>query len=107
MVRLRESEVDVLVVGDLRSWFGIIKSSHRRSFNPVLNGSFPLDLRESEKDRPGDLRVEVWVGESPGPDLVTGMAGGGVVRAGTARGGVGCRWNEGPSSILSMLTVDW
>jgi len=59
MVRLNESEVEVLVVGDLRSWFGIIKSSHRRSVRPVLNGSFPLDFNEREKDRPGDLRGEL------------------------------------------------
>jgi hypothetical protein len=57
IVRLNESEVEVLVVGDLRSWLGRIKSSHRRSVKPVLNGSLPLDLREREKDRPGDLRV--------------------------------------------------
>jgi hypothetical protein len=80
----------------LRSWLGIIKSSHRRSVKAVLNGSLPLDLSESEKDRPGDLRVEVWVGESP--VLVTGIAVGGVFRAG-CRGGEGCKWNEGPSSI--------
>lgn len=94
IVRLNESPVpvEVLVVGD-RDWdcdfdcrFGIIRSSHRRSCKPVLSGSFPLDLSESEKDLPGDLRMTA----PPASRLLElgGMVVGGVVRAG-ARGGEG------------------
>ena len=97
IVRLRLSPVpvpveafeSVVVVGDFDFRLGTINSSHRRSCKPVRNGSFPLDLSESEKDRPGDLRTPP---ASPFPAVIGGamaMDVGGGSRLGGGRGGEG------------------
>ena len=95
IVRLKLSPVPVevlvlvVVVGDCDFRLGTINSSHRRSCKPVRNGSFPLDLSESEKDRPGDLRTPPGC---PFPAVVGGamaMDVGGGSRLGRGRGGEG------------------
>ena len=95
IVRLKLSPVPVevlvlvVVVGDCDFRLGTINSSHRRSCKPVRNGSFPLDLSESEKDRPGDLRTPP---ASPFPAVIGGamaMDVGGGSRLGGGRGGEG------------------
>jgi len=81
--------VVIVVVGDFDFRLGTINSSHRRSCKPVRNGSFPLDLSESEKDRPGDLRTPPGC---PFPAVVGGamaMGVGGGPRPGGDRGGEG------------------
>jgi hypothetical protein len=96
MVRRNDSPVsvpvpvDVLVVGDLflEERFGMIKSSHRRSCKPFRRGSLPLDLRDREKDRPGDLRT-------PLPPSASGSGTGGMDVGGLVRRGRGALGGEG------------
>jgi hypothetical protein len=71
----------VVVVEDLDFRLGIISSSHRRSCKPFRMGSLPLDLRDREKDRPGDLRGVGTPSRPVPPAPLDGIAVGAVVRA--------------------------